>query len=137
MSKKSNEILDVNDIVEKVEKLPQAEREVVFEKLEIYKGDLPHPDTLKGYNSLYPEAAKRIIDNGISESEHRRKMENIYIKNNSKAYILGQVLGFIIALFVVGCGTFLIFTGKQVAGSIMTGATALGVIGLFTGQKKE
>lgn len=60
MSKKSSEILDVNDIVEKVEKLPQAEREVVFEKLEIYKGDLPHPETLKGYNSLYPEAAKKL-----------------------------------------------------------------------------
>ncbi|MDV5976788.1 Predicted membrane protein [Streptococcus pyogenes] len=137
MSKKSSEILDVNDIVEKVEKLPQAEREVVFEKLEIYKGDLPHPETLKGYNSLYPEAAKKIIDNGIAESEHRRKMENKYIENNSKSYRLGQILGFIIALSIVGCGTFLIFTGNQISGSLMTGATALGVIGLFTGQNKK
>lgn len=137
MSKKSSEILDVNDIVEKVEKLPQAEREVFFEKLEIYKGDLAHPETLKGYNSLYPEAAKKIIDNGIAESEHRRKMENKYIENNSKSYRLGQILGFIIALSIVGCGTFLIFTGNQISGSLMTGATALGVIGLFTGQNKK
>lgn len=32
-------------------------------------------------------------------------------------------------------GIYLIASGKQVAGSILTGTTALGVIGLFTGKK--
>ncbi|WP_242258088.1 DUF2335 domain-containing protein [Streptococcus thoraltensis] len=137
MKKDSNDIINVDDLVEKVERLPQKEREVVYEKLEIYKGDLPHPETLKGYNELYPDAAKKIIDNGIAESEHRRSMESKYLQNNVRAHKLGQMLGFIIALSIVACGTFLIFTGNPISGSIMTGTTALGVIGLFTGQNNK
>lgn len=137
MKNDTNDVINVDDLVEKVERLPQREREVVFEKLEIYKGDLPHPETLKGYNELYPDAAKKIIDNGIAESEHRRNMENKYIQNNVNAHRLGQILGFVIAMSIVGCGTFLIFTGNAIAGSIMTGTTALGVIGLFTGQNNK
>lgn len=45
-------------LVDSVEKLPKEERQVVLERLEIYQGDLPHPDFLKGYNTLYPDAAK-------------------------------------------------------------------------------
>lgn len=86
---------------------------------------------------MYPEAAKRIIENGITETEHRRAMEEKYLSGNISAHRLGQILGFIIALVIVGSGTFLIFTGHAITGSIMTGATALGVIGLFTGQDKK
>lgn len=137
MDTKQNEIMQVDDLFEKVERLPEKEREVFFEKLEIYHGDLPHPDILRGYNQLYPEAAKRIIENGIAETEHRRKMEENYLKGNLFAHRIGQILGFIVAIMIVGSGTFLIYSGHSVAGSIMTGATALGVIGLFTGQANQ
>ena len=74
MDTKNNELEEIDNLVDKVEKLPDEERQVVLERLEIYQGDLPHPDILEGYNRLYPDAAKRIIENGIAESEHRRKM---------------------------------------------------------------
>lgn len=137
MATKQNELKQVDIIVEEVEKLPKKERQVVLEKLEIYQGDLPHPNILQGYNELYPDAAKRIIENGIAETEHRRKMEEKYLSGNISAHRLGQFLGFIVALAIVGSGTFLIFTGHAITGSIMTGATALGVIGLFTGNSNK
>lgn len=125
----------LEELVEKVERLPREERQVVLEKLEIYQGDLPHPTILKGYQDLYPDAAKRIIENGITESEHRRRMEEKYLSGNMFAHRLGQFLGFIVALVVIGSGTFLIFYGHTITGTIMAGTTALGVIGLFTGNK--
>ncbi|HEM4128982.1 TPA: DUF2335 domain-containing protein [Streptococcus suis] len=137
MDTKQNELKQIDTIVEEVERLPKEERQVVLEKLEIYQGDLPHPDILQGYNKLYPDAAKRIIENGIAETEHRRKMEERYLSGNILAHRLGQILGFIVALTIVGSGTFLIFTGHAIAGSIMTGTTALGVIGLFTGNANK
>ncbi|MDD6383857.1 MAG: DUF2335 domain-containing protein [Streptococcus hyointestinalis] len=137
MDTKNNELEEIDNLVDKVEKLPDEERQVVLERLEIYQGDLPHPDILEGYNRLYPDAAKRIIENGIAESEHRRKMEDKYLSGNIAAHKFGQVLGFIVALAIITSGTFLIFTGHAITGSLMTGATAVGVIGLFANQGKK
>ena len=137
MDTKNNELEEIDNLVDKVEKLPDEERQVVLERLEIYQGDLPHPDILEGYNRLYPDAAKRIIENGIAESEHRRKMEDKYLSGNIAAHKFGQVLGFIVDLAIITSGTFLIFTGHAITGSLMTGATAVGVIGLFANQGKK
>ena len=134
MDTKTKELIELDDIVQKVEKLPQEEREIVLNKLEIYQGDLPHPDILSGYNRLYPKAAERIIENGIAESEHRRRLEETYLSSNIKAHRLGQILGFIVALVIVLSGAFLIYSGNSIAGSIMAGTTALGIIGLFMGN---
>ncbi|MGT2923890.1 DUF2335 domain-containing protein [Streptococcus caviae] len=136
-NKNSNEIENIDSIVEEVEKLPIDQRQVVLQKLEIYQGDLPHPDILEGYNRLYPDAAKKIIDNGISESVHRRKMEERYLSGNITAHKLGQLFGFLIATMVIIGGIYLIAKDKQIAGSILTGTTALGLIGLFTGNNNS
>lgn len=132
-----NDLEKVDDLVDLVEKLPDEERQIVLQKLEIYQGDLPHPEILEGYNNLFPETAKLIIENGVAESEHRRKMEERYLSGNIAAHKFGQVLGFIVALLIFACGTFLIFTGHSIAGSIMTGTTALGIIGLFANNSKK
>lgn len=137
MNTEDKELITIDSIVEEVERLPLEERQVVLERLEIYQGDLPHPNILKGYNELYPDAAKKIIDNGIAESEHRRKMEDKYLSGNIASHKLGQFFGFIVAVLVVGGGIYLIATGKQIAGSILTGTTALGLIGLFTGSNDK
>ncbi|WP_423217073.1 DUF2335 domain-containing protein [Streptococcus equinus] len=131
------ELVEAEDLVDKVEKLPKKEKQVVLEKLEIYQGDMPHPDILKGYNQLYPKAAEMIIQNGIKESEHRRKMEEKYLTGNIHSHQLGQVLGFIVALAIVAGGVFLIYKNHPIAGSMLSGTTAIGVIGLFTGNSNK
>lgn len=131
------ELVEAEDLVDKVEKLPKKEKQVVLEKLEIYQGDMPHPDILKGYNQLYPKAAEMIIQNGIKESEHRRKMEEKYLTGNIHSHQLGQVLGFIVALAIVAGGVFLIYKNHPITGSMLSGTTAIGVIGLFTGNSNK
>ena len=64
-------------------------------------------------------------------------MEDKYLSGNIAAHKFGQVLGFIVALAIITSGTFLIFTGHAITGSLMTGATAVGVIGLFANQGKK
>jgi hypothetical protein len=133
----NKDLIEVNNIVDEVERLPHEQRQVVLQKLEIYQGDLPHPDILKGYQELYPDAAKKIIENGITESQHRRAMEDKYLSGNITSHKLGQLFGFLIALVVIIGGIYLIATGKQIAGSVLTGTTALGLIGLFTGNNQN
>ena len=137
MDTEDKDLIEIDNIVDEVERLPQEKRQVVLERLEIYQGDLPHPDILKGYQNLDPNAAQKIIDNGIAESQHRREMENKYLLGNIASHKLGQLFGFIIALVVIIGGIYLISTGKQIAGSVLTGTTALGLIGLFTGNNQN
>lgn len=54
MDTENKELIEVNNIVDEVERLPHEQCQVVLQKLEIYQGDLPHPDILKGYQELYP-----------------------------------------------------------------------------------
>ena len=63
-------------------------------------------------------------------------VERWKIKNIS-SHKLGQLFGFLIALVVIIGGIYLIATDKQVAGSVLTGTTALGLIGLFTGNNQN
>ena len=134
MSSQTNNNYEIDSIVDKVESLPEEERSLIYQKLEIYQGDLPHPKILEGYNALYPDAAKRIIENGIAETEHRREMEKRYLNANIKAHNLGQILGFVIAILIIVGGIYLILKDHQVLGSILSGVSALGVIGMFTGN---
>lgn len=131
------ELQNADDIVQSVERLEPQVREVVLSRLEIYQGDLPHPKILEGYNELYEDAAKLIITNGIEESKHRRSMEQKFMESQFKERKLGQILGFILALVMTCVGGYLILSGQTVVGSLLSGVTALGMVGLFTGNNTK
>jgi uncharacterized membrane protein len=131
------ELQNADDIVQSVERLEPQVREVVLSRLEIYQGDLPHPKILEGYNELYEDAAKLIITNGIEESKHRRSMEQKFMESQFKERKLGQILGFILALVMTCVGGYLILSGQTVVGSLLSGVTALGMVGLFTGNNNK
>lgn len=131
------ELQNADDIVQSVERLEPQVREVVLSRLEIYQGDLPHPKILEGYNELYEDAAKLIITNGIEESKHRRSMEQKFMESQFKERKLGQILGFILALVMTCAGGYLILSGQTVVGSLLSGVTALGMVGLFTGNNTK
>lgn len=128
---------EIEEVVQQVERLEPQQRATVLQKLEIYQGDLPHPSILEGYNALYPEAAKKIIDNGIAETEYRREQERKFLSAQIKERKRGQYLGFALALLMTGCGTYLIVNGHTVSGSVLSGITAVGIVGLFTGNGKK
>ena len=130
-------IKEVEDVVEKVESLPPEAQQIVMSRMELYQGDLPHPDILRGYNELYPEAAKRIIENGILETEHRRRQDKIYLNGMLAERTRGQILGFVIALVIVASGVYLMANEHILAGSLLTGGSLIGVVGLFTGNSNE
>ena len=50
---------------------------------------------------------------------------------------LGQILGFILALVMTCVGGYLILSGQTVVGSLLSGVTALGMVGLFTGNNNK
>ncbi len=61
---------------------------------------LPHPEVLESYNYVVDGSAKMILTMFEIEQKHRHEWENQAIRIHSFSTILGQLLGFLIAVAV-------------------------------------
>ncbi|WP_087741769.1 DUF2335 domain-containing protein [Levilactobacillus zymae] len=120
------------EILDKLDALPKKDKEQIIATLEMYSGPIPHPAILQGYERLSPGAAKRIIENGVQESEHRRMLETTRQKRRGRmawftlisvVVITGLLLiGFYLLIMndhaiigsIFGAGGFLTFLGSLV-----------------------
>jgi uncharacterized membrane protein len=99
---------------------------LIFE-YEDYKGPVPHPRLIQGYQDAIPNGGERVMAMAEAEAEHRRGMENRQLQDSFRAHVLGQVCGFILAVVVVGLGAWLISKGHSLAGyaTLIVGAASL------------
>lgn len=135
MQDKSKNQHDI-DIIDAVKRsnVDEPEKQQLIATLEMYNGPIPHPDILEGYDKLDPGAAQRIIDNGIDESKHRRKMEEKTVNHLARSFYFRFVLAFILAI-LFGSGSFyLILIGHTIVGSIFVGVTFISMLSIFTGE---
>lgn len=131
---KANELADDADLLDKVEALPQDEREQMMETLEMYSGPIPHPRILKGYEELYRGSAREIIENGIEESRHRRNLESR--RQDRRGHLAWATLigiTIITALFIAG-SFYLILNDHEIIGSIFGGGSFIALIGSWMDQ---
>jgi uncharacterized membrane protein len=61
---------------------------------------LPHPEVLEGYDYVVEGSAQRIIQMFEREQEHRHIWEKQALKTHMFSTILGQVLGFFVAISI-------------------------------------
>ena len=61
---------------------------------------LPSPETLESYDYIVEGSAKMILDMFSREQAHRHEWENQALKTHSFSSILGQVLGFFVAIAI-------------------------------------
>lgn len=61
---------------------------------------LPHPETLEAYNFVVEGSAKMILEMFTKEQAHRHEWEKNALKHHGQSNVLGQILGFMIALSV-------------------------------------
>ena len=61
---------------------------------------LPHPEVLESYNYVVDGSAKMILTMFEIEQKHRHEWETQALRIHSYSTILGQVLGFLIAISV-------------------------------------
>lgn len=118
-------------------RLPQEEQHEVMQKLEMYSGPIPAPHILEQYDKMDPGAAKQIIDNGVEESHHRRQMESKILEDQKKTRFRRDWMGFLIGILSICVGGFLIYKDHYVVGSIFSGVSVLGLVGLFLGEQTD
>ncbi len=105
---------------------------------EIFVGPFPHPEILAQYEDVLEGSAERIMSLTERQFAHRQSRElaadatvQKVIEGDSTRESLGIWLGAFVAVFLIGCGTFLVYNGHDWAGVTMIVSTIVGIVGVF------
>lgn len=96
-----------------------------------FSGPIPDPRTLKGYAEVDETAPKKIIDNFIAESDHRRSYEDKALEATKGDNRLRLILATIVCLAMIVFGAILAMTDHPVVGSLFAGTTLASVLGAY------
>lgn len=121
------------EIIAQVKKMPISDQQKndLIATMEMYSGPIPHPKILAGYEALDPGAAEKIINNGIEESVHRRKLETARQRRRGRlAWASMVALVIVCILFIIG-SFFLIMNDHTIIGSIFGGSSFVVLIACF------
>jgi len=101
-----------------------------------YRGPIPPPEMLWGYEKIVPGAAKRILTQFERQSEHRREIERKMVSNIARRE-MGSIL--VVALLIVAVtflGYHMVSQGQSLYALGTVAASVSGVlIAFFTGKK--
>lgn len=97
----------------------------------LFQGPLPPPQILNNYDQIVPGSAERIISLWESQVRHRQELEKKAIGSDIKQSYYGAALGFIIAIFAIGAGTFLAYIGQPTEGLAAIITALVGLVGVY------
>lgn len=91
---------------------------------------LPNPETLESYNYIVEGSAKQILDMFEREQTHRHAWEMNALKVHKLSTIIGQVLGFLIAIAIFGSASVIgIYGDRTIAATIWVFGISIVVMG--------
>jgi uncharacterized membrane protein len=122
---------------------------------QIYQGAIPPPEILAGFDQLVPGTSQRLIELAISESEHRRDLEQRAMSANIanqqqqmavatyqthavfRSDALGQVAGVVVSLCCVGGAVYLAVSGQPWVAGVLAGLPLAAIIKAFRERSKQ
>lgn len=127
------------EIIDQVRKLPisKAKQKDIIATMEMYSGPIPHPKILAGYQALYPKAAEEIIENGLEESRHRRKLETARQKRRGHLAWVSMILLVVVCLIFMAGSFVLIIKGHPIIGTIFGSTSFVALVGAFMNSIDE
>ena len=96
-----------------------------------YSGPLPPAYELERYEKIVPWSASLIMNAFLNQTSHRQELEKLVISEwiiREKWWLL---FGYPIALFGIAEATYCAYIGATVIGSVVWGATLVGLVWIF------
>ncbi len=121
---------------EQKEKIIRAVVGISIRTASSFRGPIPPPDILQGYNGAVEGGAERIIAMAEKQSNHRMQLENHAIKEELKQSRLGQIFGFILGLVGFALATVLAMFDHETVAGIFGTTTIIGLVTVFVLGKK-
>lgn len=73
---------------------------------------MPSPQLLESYDAVVPGSAEKIMDMFVREQAHRHQWEHRALRVHQISTVLGQLLGFLIAVAIFGSATIVGMNGN-------------------------
>ncbi len=130
------ENINRTEIQKVIEALPKKEREALISHfVSIHKsshsGPLPSPETLKGYESIVPGAANRLITMLEKQVAHRITVEEKVVNGNFAKIKRGQYMGLFLTIFMSGIALLMAFNGFVYIAGIILSVVVTGLATIF------
>jgi uncharacterized membrane protein len=101
-----------------------------------YRGPLPPPEMLRGYDEIVPGAAERILTQFERQSEHRREIERKMVSNIARREMGSILVAALLIVAVTFLGYHMVSQGQSLYALGTVAASVSGVlIAFFTGKK--
>lgn len=104
-------------------------------KLSAFRGPIPPPEVLQGYENVQQGFADRILRMAEKQQDHRMNCEDKIVTESTSQSKRGQWFGFIIAILFFAGALTLGFTDHEVLGGIIGGGTLVSVVTVFLTNK--
>ena len=127
--------VEIEPAEEKIEKdVKQYVAEVIQSE---FRGPIPPPSIIKGYEEVLPGSADRIIKMAEKQMSHRHNMESVMVHSESRDGLLGVLFAFMLGIGSLVASVVVVIMVPQSSGAISS--AALGITGcvmrLFLPQK--
>ena len=96
-----------------------------------FSGPLPPPTIMEQYEMIVPGAAERILKMAEDQSRHRQTIEKRVIYSDTRNSLLGLIFALVLGVVVIVCSIYLVVNGKQIAGTIVSGAYLVSLVSVF------
>jgi uncharacterized membrane protein len=109
-----------------------------------WRGPLPPPQALSGYESIVPGAAERLLRMTEDEAAHRRSLEvaemqtdNAAMESHLRWMARGQWFGFAVSLCAIICGSITAIQGGDMTGlaAVLAGAGVMALGAIFARRR--
>ena len=102
-----------------------------------YEGPIPPAGMLQQYEAALPGTADWILTQAAAQGKHRRKLESRIVNRGTFAELLAAFSAPLIALAMLGAGTWLIYTDHDVSGLSIIAADVIAFYRIFkSGQRR-
>jgi hypothetical protein len=117
---------------------PSAVAVTEYRQIELRKGPIPDAEELVRYADAHPAAPSIILGEFTTQGAHRRMIERRTTSLERRAMEaaiqseqLGLACALLIALVGFGCGTYLVATDHEVAGTVIFGLDVGALVSTF------
>lgn len=134
---------DIEEVKQVLDKMNPKERNIIqgaFVAMEqrMFSGPLPSPEDFKAYGEAMQDAPQRILNMAEKQSEHRMIMERKLLNRSTTESVLGQIIGFLIAILFLGAAVWLGMSDHDVlAGAIVTAISSLIIVFVLKKNPKD
>jgi uncharacterized membrane protein len=115
--------------------------ELMAFKAEIYRGLLPHPDILERFENINPGMTDRLLVMAEKQQDHRHELEKTVVFGGATRAKNGLIAGVFIAVLFLAVSAWLIFTGHDIAGTVLGSVDLVALVTVFVvgrdSQKRE